>query len=77
MKHTLRLTPLVAGLLYLTLAGLFMLEATDQTELDLRWIPAILLIGLGIAVSLGGLSRRPATTPPIDDTRDVTEAPIS
>ncbi len=77
MKHPFRPTPLVAGLLYVTLATLFALESTNRAELDLRWIPAILLIGLGIAISLGGLTRRGAPSPPTDHSRDEREVPLS
>jgi hypothetical protein len=57
-RHALRLTPFVAGLLFVTLAVLFGLDAAGETDLDLRWIPAVVLIGLGAATVLGPLTRR-------------------
>jgi hypothetical protein len=52
------LTALVVGLLYLVIAGLFGLDHTDRIDLDISWIPAVLLIGVGAASVLGSVVDR-------------------
>ncbi len=60
-RHPTNIAAFVCGLLYVTLSVLFALDALDRTDLDLRWIPATVLIGLGLAGVLGSVvARRPA-----------------
>ena len=40
---------LVAGVLFIALGVLFLLDRTGGIDLDLRWVWPFLLIGLGIA----------------------------
>jgi hypothetical protein len=64
-RHPFRPTPFVLGIVFSVLAVLFALDAGGEVDLDLRWIPAVVLIGLGLATVLGGLARsRPAPPNP-------------
>ena len=58
-RHPLRWTPLIAGVLYLVLAIVFAFDAVDDTTVDVRWIPALTLTGLGLAVVVGSVRSRP------------------
>lgn len=62
-RHPFRPTSFVLGVLFGVLAALFALDTAGDADLDLRWIPAVVLIGLGLATVLGGLARS-RTAPP-------------
>jgi hypothetical protein len=62
-RHPFRPTPFVFGVLFSVLAVLFALDATGDVDLDLRWIPAVVLIGVGLATVLGGFARSRPTPP--------------
>lgn len=62
-RHPFRPTPFVLGVLFSVLAVLFALDASGDADLDLRWIPAVVLIGLGLATVLGGLTRSRSAPP--------------
>jgi hypothetical protein len=40
---------LVAGVLFIALGGLFLLDRASGVNLDVRWVWPLLLIGLGVA----------------------------
>lgn len=46
-RHSLDLVSLVAGLLFTTLSVLFALDARATIDVDVRWIPAVVLLALG------------------------------
>lgn len=54
----------VAGLLFCALAVAFALDAADVVTLDLRWLQAVVLLGLGVAgiASSATRARRDART---------------
>jgi hypothetical protein len=58
-RHDLDATSLIAGLLFVAIGGLFLLDRVDAIALEVRWIWPLLLIGLGIA---GLASSRPWRT---------------
>ena len=49
---------LVAGIAFVVAGVAFLLEALDVWDLDLRTIAPAALIGVGLAILLGGRSRR-------------------
>ena len=57
-RHDLDVLSLVAGLLFLGLAVTFFLDATNVWSADVTWVPAIVLIALGIGGVLSTLRRR-------------------
>ena len=57
-RHALDITSLIAGLLFTTFGVLFTLDQIDEIDLDVRWVPAVVLIALGLANLLGSLARR-------------------
>jgi hypothetical protein len=60
-RHDLDVLSLVAGLLFAGLAVAFFFDATDVWSADVSWVPAIVLIALGIGGVLSALRRhRPA-----------------
>lgn len=52
------LTALVVGLLYVVVAALFGLDHADRIDLEISWIPAVLLIGVGAASVVGSIVDR-------------------
>lgn len=48
-RHELDLTSLVAGVVFVALGLAFLLDVLDTIDLAARWVPPVLLIGLGIA----------------------------
>jgi hypothetical protein len=60
-RHPTDLLSLLSGLLFAGLGGLFALDRLDRIDLDARWIPAVVLLGLGLAMLLGAFAR-PETT---------------
>ncbi len=62
-RHDLDATSLIAGMLFIAIGALFLLDRIDALALDVRWIWPLLLIGLGIA---GLASSRPWQAPPDD-----------
>lgn len=48
-RHDLDATSLVAGLVFLALGLAFLLDSTGVVDLQVRWVPPALLIGLGLA----------------------------
>jgi hypothetical protein len=57
-------TAFVCGLLYITLAVMFGLDALGRADVDVRWLPAVVLIGLGLAGVLGSATAKPRVPPP-------------
>ncbi len=56
-RHALDLVSFVAGVLFVTLGVLFALDQLDTLDLDLRWVPAIVLLALGAAGIAASLTR--------------------
>ena len=54
-RHSLDVISLVAGVLFVTLAVMFALDRVGAVTLDVTWIPAIVLVGLGLAGIASGL----------------------
>lgn len=52
-------TALVAGLLFVALGAVFLLESLDVIDVRTVIVLPVLLIGLGAAILAGGLARRP------------------
>lgn len=50
-------TALVAGIVFVVAGVAFLLEALEVWDLDLRTIAPAALIGIGVAILLGGRSR--------------------
>jgi hypothetical protein len=50
---------LVAGVFFVVAGAVFLLDRVGAFELQLRVLAPVLLIALGVAVLLGGRSRRP------------------
>ncbi len=48
-RHPLDLFSLMAGLLFATLGVLFMLDQHGTISVDARWIPAVVLLTLGVS----------------------------
>lgn len=61
-RHPVDLRSLVPGLLFVTLAVLFVFDQLGSLDLDVRWIPAVVLLVLGLAGIATGLRR--ASVPP-------------
>jgi hypothetical protein len=59
-RHPIDITSLIAGLMFATFGVLFTLDRLDEVDLDVRWVPAVALIGLGLANLLGSIVRRDA-----------------
>ena len=66
--HRTDLISLIAGLLFTTLGVMFALDRLGTVTIDVTWIPAIVLVGLGFAGIATGLraswdpdNRGPAT----------------
>ena len=75
-RHRTDITSLIAGLMFVAFSVLIVLDRTDQIDLDARWIPAVVLIGLGLANLLGSLMWRqadPIREPPIPEPADQNE----
>lgn len=63
-RHPLDAFSLISGLLFVTLGTLFMLDQSDQINLNPRWVPAIVVfvLGFGGIVSNSRKAMRPART---------------
>ncbi|HUF31983.1 MAG TPA: hypothetical protein VMN58_02095 [Acidimicrobiales bacterium] len=48
-RHELEPVPLTAGIVLVLLGSLFALEGAGWTELNLRWLGPLVLLGLGLA----------------------------
>jgi hypothetical protein len=59
-KHSRDVVSLVMGLLFMAVAGLFLLTDLSDTQVDLRWVAPTVLIGVGILGLAASLRRRPA-----------------
>lgn len=46
-RHPLDLVSLVAGVLFAALSVLFGLDARGTIDVDVRWVPAVVLLALG------------------------------
>jgi hypothetical protein len=58
-RHPLDLFSLLAGVVFLGIgAALMLTESTLDSDADLGWVVAVLLIGLGLAGALGSIVRR-------------------
>lgn len=57
-RHDLDLTSLIAGLLFLSLGVVFLMDLSGSIELHVRWVWPALLMGLGIALLAAGPGRR-------------------
>jgi hypothetical protein len=55
--HPLDPFSLIAGVLFTAIGVGCLLVSLDVTSFDLTWIPAIVLIGLGTAAIVAGVSR--------------------
>jgi hypothetical protein len=69
-RHDIDIVSLVSGLLFAGLAAVFALRSLDAFSLDIRVVPAIVLVGLGVAgiaaaIATPGASESPA--PPADE----------
>jgi hypothetical protein len=53
--HRTDLISLIAGLLFATLGVMFALDRLGTVTIDVTWIPAIVLVGLGLAGIATGL----------------------
>jgi hypothetical protein len=47
-------TALIAGLMFVVIGSLFLLDAYDVVEVEGYFVLPVLIIGLGIAIMLGG-----------------------
>ena len=61
---------LIAGLVFIILGVLFLLDNLGVFEVSFAVIWPIVLIGVGLALLLGGLGRRRQETPPPSDLAD-------
>lgn len=57
---------LIAGLVFIILGVLFLLDNLGVFEVSFAVIWPIVLIGVGLALLLGGLGRRRQETPPTE-----------
>ena len=56
-RHDLDLTSLIAGLVFVLIGGLYLLDASGTVELEVKWVVPLALIGLGTAGLAGSLLR--------------------
>lgn len=56
-KHPIDLTSLLAGLVFVGLAAVYLLAAASGNEVDASWVLPIALVALGLAGLVGGVSR--------------------
>jgi hypothetical protein len=56
-KHSLDLTSLLAGLVFIGLAAVYLLAAATGNEVDSTWVLPIALVALGLAGLVGGITR--------------------
>lgn len=57
-RHELDLTSLIAGLLFVGMAILFLSDLVGTIDLHVRWVWPALLMGLGVALLASGPTRR-------------------
>ncbi len=74
--HRLDLVSLVSGLLFTVLGVMFALDKTGAVTIDVTWIPAIVLVGLGLAGIASGLRASFDTHIPQSDDALETEEPL-
>jgi hypothetical protein len=55
-RHPTDAISLAAGIFFVSLAVMFVLEKLDSVHLDVRFVPAILCTTLGLAGVIGGLA---------------------
>lgn len=61
-RHRRDVISLMAGLLLVLTAGLFLVADTTELSVDGRWAGPIVLIGVGVVGLLATLRRRPRST---------------
>jgi hypothetical protein len=63
-RHPLDLFSLLAGMVFVGIGVVFLVDESAGLDLDVGWVLAALLVGLGLAGALGTLTRRrtPSTT---------------
>jgi len=57
LRHDLDLTSLVAGLVFVALATVYLVGALADVSIDAAWVFPLALIGLGVAGLAGSLVR--------------------
>ena len=76
-KHPLDLTSLLAGLVFIGLAAVYLIAAATGNEVDSSWVLPIALVALGLAGLVGGITRavrRPDDAPAKGDDVDTDAA---
>lgn len=58
-RHQRDAVSLVLGLLLIAVAALFLVHDLGSTDLDLRWVSPVVLIGVGVAGLAASVRRRP------------------
>jgi len=71
-KHPIDLTSLLAGLVFVALASVYLLAAATGNHVDASWVLPIALVALGLAGLAGGLTR--AVRRPAPAAEDETES---
>jgi hypothetical protein len=69
-RHDLDLTSLVAGLVFVALAAVYLVGSLTDVHIGWRWVLPLLLIGLGVAGLAGSLRssfRRPEEPATLDE----------
>ena len=54
-RHDLDLTSLVAGVIFVAVGGMFLVDLVVDIALDPRWLAPLLLIGIGLASLLSAV----------------------
>jgi hypothetical protein len=75
-KHPLDLTSLLAGLVFVALAAVYLLAAATGNHVDASWVLPLALVALGLAGLAGGITRavrRPAPAPATTETIESSE----
>jgi hypothetical protein len=75
-RHDLDLTSLVAGLVFVALAAVYLVGSLTDVHIGWRWVVPLLLIGLGVAGLAGSLRsglRRPEEPAALDETAPPTD----
>lgn len=58
-RHDLDLVSLIAGTVFLLVAGSALIEAASDVSVDLTWLFPVTLVAVGVAGLAGALRRRP------------------
>ncbi len=78
-RHEIDLLALLSGLLFASVGVAFLLDATNVWSADIRWVPPIVLIVLGIGGVLSTVGRRapiePAAPAAVEPTPEPAPAP--